>query len=207
MTAVSNSRSQKEFIDARARARGLANVEVITADMNAFDAGGKFDRIVSVEMFEHMRNYGRLFARIANWMEPGALLFVHVFAHARYAYPYEDRGSGDWMARYFFTGGMMPSEDLLPSFEQHMRCAERWRLEGTHYQRTAEAWLARMDANRDALLPVLARTYGPGEVRRWWVRWRLFFMACAELWGYRGGTEWIVCHYLFERAAPAALRA
>jgi cyclopropane-fatty-acyl-phospholipid synthase len=207
VTAVSNSRSQKEFIDARARDRGLTNVEVITADMNAFDPGRQFDRIVSVEMFEHMRNYDELFARVARWMRPGALLFVHVFAHARFAYPYEVRGPADWMARYFFTGGMMPSEDLLPSFDRHVRCHERWRLDGTHYQRTAEAWLARMDANRHALLPVLADTYGPAEAKTWWSRWRLFFMACAELWGYRRGTEWIVCHYLFEPAAPDALRS
>jgi len=205
VTAVSNSRSQKEFIDARARDRGLANVEVNTADMNAFHPGGQFDRIVSVEMFEHMRNYGELFARIARWMRPGALLFVHVFAHARFAYPYEVRGPDDWMARYFFTGGMMPSEDLLPAFDRHVRCIERWRLDGTHYQRTAEAWLARMDANRDALLPVLARTYGRREAQTWWIRWRLFFMACAELWGYRQGTEWIVCHYLFEPAVSDAV--
>lgn len=206
VTAVSNSRSQKDFIDARARSRGLQNVEVITADMNTFDPGGRFDRIVSVEMFEHMRNYGELFARIARWMRPGALLFVHVFAHERFAYPYEVRGADDWMAQYFFTGGMMPSEDLLPGFDRHVRCVERWRLDGTHYQRTAEAWLARMDANRGELRPIVARTYGEADARLWWARWRLFFMACAELWGYRGGSEWIVCHYLFE-PVDAAVRA
>jgi cyclopropane-fatty-acyl-phospholipid synthase len=201
ITAVSNSRSQKEFIDARARTRGLRNVEVVTADMNTFDPGGRFDRIVSVEMFEHMRNYGELFARLARWMRPGGLLFVHVFAHARFAYPYEVRGPSDWMAQYFFTGGMMPSEDLLPAFDRDVRCIERWRLDGTHYQRTAEAWLARMDANRGRLRPIVARTYGESDARLWWARWRLFFMACAELWGFRGGSEWIVCHYLFEPAA------
>ncbi len=198
ITGVSNSHSQKSFIDGRARARGLGNVDVITADMNEFDPGGQFDRVVSVEMFEHMRNCGELFARIARWMRPGALLFVHVFAHARFAYPYEVHGPGDWMAQYFFTGGMMPSEDLLTSFDRHVRCVDRWRLDGTHYQRTAEAWLARMDANRRSLLPIFAEAYGEAEARRWWARWRLFFMACAELWGYRGGSEWIVCHYLFE---------
>ncbi len=200
ITAVSNSRSQKEFIDARARQRGLENVRVITADMNTFDPGAQFDRIVSIEMFEHMRNYHELFARTARWMRPGALLFVHIFAHARFAYPYEVRGPDDWMARYFFTGGMMPSEDLLPAFDRDVRCMERWRLDGTHYQRTAEAWLARMDANSHLIRPVLARTYGEADVQRWWTRWRLFFLACAELWGYRQGSEWIVCHYLFEAA-------
>ncbi len=198
ITAVSNSRSQKSFIDERARARGLTNVEVITADMNEFDPGEKFDRIVSVEMFEHMRNYGELFRRIARCMRPGALLFVHVFAHSQFAYPYEVRGPGDWMAQYFFTGGMMPSEDLLPSFDRHVRCVDRWRLDGTHYQRTARAWLARMDANRQGLLPIIEKTYGKAGARKWRARWRLFFMACAELWGYREGSEWIVCHYLFE---------
>jgi cyclopropane-fatty-acyl-phospholipid synthase len=198
ITAVSNSRSQKQFIDARARECNLENVEVITADMNTFDPGGQFDRIVSVEMFEHMRNYRELLARIARWMRPGALLFVHIFAHARFAYPYEVRGPEDWMARYFFTGGMMPSEDLLPAFDENVRCIERWRTDGTHYQRTAEAWLARMEANAGVLSPVLARTYGEAEAQKWWARWRLFFMACAELWGYRNGSEWIVCHHLFE---------
>lgn len=201
ITAVSNSSSQKEFIDACARERGLGNVEVVTADMNELDPGAQYDRIVSVEMFEHMRNYGELLARIARWMRPGALLFVHVFAHKQFAYPYEVRGSEDWMAQYFFTGGMMPSEDLLPSFDGDVRCVERWRLDGTHYQRTAEAWLARMDASRAALQPVLTRAYGPARVRMWRTRWRIFFMACAELWGYRGGSEWIVCHYLFEPRA------
>jgi len=208
ITAVSNSRSQKEYIDARARGRGLRNVAVITADMNEFDPGEQFDRVVSVEMFEHMRNYGALLHRIAGWMRPDALLFVHVFAHTRFSYPYEVRGPEDWMARYFFAGGMMPSEDLLPSFASDVRCVEQWRLDGTHYQRTAEAWLARMDANRDALQAVISGTYGEGEARLWWNRWRIFFMACAELWGYRRGSEWIVCHYLLERAAgsaPAAL--
>jgi len=200
ITAVSNSRSQKEFIDAQARAQGFRNIEVITADMNTFDPGGQFDRVVSVEMFEHMRNYGELLARIARWMRPDALLFVHIFAHARFAYPYEARGPDDWMARHFFTGGMMPSEDLLTAFDRDVRRLERWRLDGTHYQRTAEAWLARMDANSRILHPVLARTYGQADAHMWWIRWRLFFMACAELWGYGRGSQWIVCHYLFERA-------
>jgi cyclopropane-fatty-acyl-phospholipid synthase len=200
ITAVSNSRSQKEFIDARARQRGVENVQVITADMNTFDPGGQFDRVVSVEMFEHMRNYRELLARIARWMRPGALLFVHTFAHTRFTYAYEVRGSDDWMARHFFTGGMMPSEDLLPAIDRDVRCIERWRLDGTHYQRTAEAWLARMDAAAHLLRPVLARTYGEANLQTWWTRWRLFFLACAELWGYRRGSEWIVSHYLFEAA-------
>jgi len=179
-------------------------VRVITADMNTFEPAARFDRVVSVEMFEHMRNYPLLLARIARWMRPGALLFVHIFTHRRFAYPYQARGSSDWMARHFFTGGMMPSDDLLPAFDRDLRCVERWRLDGTHYQRTARAWLARLDENRRDLLPVLERVYGPGEARRWRERWRIFFMACEEMWAYRGGAEWGVCHYLFEKAGPEA---
>ena len=199
ITGVSNSRSQKEFIDARARSRGLANLEIITADMNTFEAVGRFDRIVSVEMFEHMRNYQKLLARVALWMKPDARLFVHIFAHKRFAYPYEVKGPEDWMARHFFTGGIMPSDDLLLQFQDDVRLANHWQLEGTHYQKTSQAWLANMDAHRAALEPVLARAYGENEVVRWWVRWRLFFIACAELWGFRRGQEWFVSHYLFRK--------
>lgn len=200
VTAVSNSHSQKAFIDARARERGLRNVQIITADMNTFETTACYDRIVSVEMFEHMRNYPRLLARIARWMHPDALLFVHIFSHHRFAYAYEARGPSDWMARYFFTGGMMPSEDLLLQFGGELRCEEHWHLDGTHYRRTARAWLDRMDSNRALALPILKRIYGPAEARKWLERWRIFFMACEEMFGYRGGSEWGVSHYAFARA-------
>lgn len=201
ITAVSNSRTQKQFIDARAAERGLRNVEVLTRDANVleFPAGQRFDRVVSVEMFEHMRNYATLLERIAGWMRPGATLFVHIFTHARYAYPFEVRDDSDWMARYFFTGGLMPSDHLLAYFQDHVRLREHWRVSGTHYQRTADAWLANMDRNRARIMPVLAATYGAAEARRWWVYWRVFFMSCSELFGYAGGREWLVSHYLFER--------
>jgi cyclopropane-fatty-acyl-phospholipid synthase len=201
ITAVSNSRTQKAHIDAQARERGLANLEIVTCDVNAlsFPAGTHFDRVVSVEMFEHMRNYDTLLARVASWMAPGATLFVHIFTHKRFAYPFEVRDESDWMARYFFTGGIMPSDDLLLHFQRDVRILEHWRVPGWHYQLTSEAWLQNMDRHRDSIMPVLARTYGESQALRWWVYWRVFFMACAELWGYAGGDEWMVSHYLFEK--------
>ncbi len=207
ITAVSNSRSQKEYIDAQAAARGLRNLQIITADMNSFDAQGLFDRVVSVEMFEHMRNYDILLARVASWMKSDGRLFIHVFSHVRYAYPFEaaNDDAGDWMARYFFTGGIMPSDNLLLYFQRNLQILEHWQVSGTNYQRTAEAWLRKMDQHRTEIMALFAENYGRGlegkartqEAMRWWVYWRVFYMACAELWGYRGGSEWLVSHYLF----------
>ncbi len=206
ITAVSNSRTQREFLESEIAKRGLRNLTIVTADMNDFqpaqrlDGLDRFDRIVSVEMFEHMRNYETLFARIASWLCDDGLLFVHVFAHRTFAYPYDVRDESDWMAQHFFSGGLMPSEDLFQHFEKHMRTIAQWRVNGTHYQKTAEAWLRNMDAHKDQILPLFAQTYGTENARRWWVRWRIFFMACAELWGYRNGGEWIVSHSLFGRS-------
>jgi len=199
ITAVSNSRTQKDHIDTEAAQRGLKNLTIVTADMNVFDSAETFDRVVSVEMFEHMKNYQILLAKVARWLAPGGKLFVHIFTHREIAYHYEDKGPGDWMTRYFFAGGQMPSHDTLLHFQDDLRLETRWAVSGTHYQKTAEAWLENMDAHRAEILPLFAQTYGEAQTTRWWVYWRVFFMACAELWGYRGGDEWIVSHYRFRK--------
>ena len=199
ITAVSNSRTQKEHIDAEAARRGLSNLTIVTADMNVFEIGEAFDRVVSVEMFEHMKNYQILMGKVARWLAPGGKLFVHIFTHREIAYHYEDKGPSDWMTRYFFAGGQMPSHDTLLHFQDDLRLETRWAVSGTHYQKTAEAWLRNMDAHRAEILPLFAQTYGEAQTTRWWVYWRVFFMACAELWGYRGGDEWIVSHYRFRK--------
>ena len=199
ITAVSNSRSQKEYIDGEAAKRGLGNLRIITANMRDFNIDARFDRVVSVEMFEHMRNYAELLRRIASWMKPDALLFVHIFTHSRFAYPFEVRDESDWMAKHFFTGGQMPSDDLLLQFQDDVRLVDHWRLNGSHYRKTSEAWLQKMDRNREAVTALFARVYGEDQSTRWIVRWRVFFMSCAELFGYKGGEEWLVSHYLFQR--------
>jgi cyclopropane-fatty-acyl-phospholipid synthase len=199
ITAVSNSRSQREYVIGEAARLGLTNVELITADMNEFATDRRFDRVVSVEMFEHMRNYRELFARVHAWLVPGGRFFMHIFCHRGVPYAFEDNGASDWMSRYFFSGGIMPSDDLPLRFQDHLRLCDRWRWNGTHYQRTADAWIANMEKRRDKVWPVLERTYGKAEAQRWWVRWRTFFAACAELFGWDDGQEWWVSHYLFER--------
>jgi cyclopropane-fatty-acyl-phospholipid synthase len=202
--AVSNSSPQRRFIEDQCRRRGLSNLTVVTADMNEFDPGRRFDRIVSVEMFEHMRNYEVLLRRIAGWLQEDGKLFVHVFCHRELAYAFEDGGPGDWMARHFFSGGLMPSYDLFLHFDADVRLDDRWTVSGTHYRRTAEAWLANLDACREEAIRILETGQRRSEARRAFVRWRLFFLAVAELFGFRGGTEWRVAHYRFVRQESAS---
>jgi len=204
ITAVSHSRTQKEFVDAEAQKRGFANLTIVTCDMNDFDiAAARFDRVVSIEMFEHMKNWPRLLANVTRWLKPGGLFFLHIFTHARFAYHFVVRDQTDWMSRHFFTGGMMPSDDLVTRFQDDLTMLDHWRVNGRHYQRTSELWLENMDRNQRALRPLLATTYGPDQATKWWVYWRVFFMSCAELFGHRGGEEWLVSHYLLQKPAAA----
>jgi cyclopropane-fatty-acyl-phospholipid synthase len=199
IVAVSNSASQRLYIETQARWRGLTNLRVITADMNHFQPAGQFDRIVSVEMFEHMANWRPLLSRIRSWLKPDGLLFLHIFTHPARPSRYEV-GDGNWMSRHFFTGGIMPSATLIREFADLFRVADEWRWSGEHYQRTAEQWLANFDANRAALAPILKSVYGR-EAGLWRRRWRMFFLATAESFGHQGGQVWGVNHYLLEPAA------
>lgn len=200
--AVSNSAPQREHILDQARRRGIENVEVITCDMNDFDASdhfaGSFDRIVSVEMFEHMRNWEELLRRASGWLHADGRLFLHFFAHRDYAYPFEVRDESDWMSRWFFSGGMMPCYDLVDQLDSPLVTDQRWHVSGRHYARTSEQWLEELEEHRDEVLALFRTTFGAGEETKWYQRWRLFFLSCAELFGYRGGQEWIVCHTLLK---------
>jgi cyclopropane-fatty-acyl-phospholipid synthase len=198
IVGVSNSAPQREFIEARCRELGLDNVRILTCDVNRLELDvAQFDRAISIEMFEHMRNYETLLARIASWLVPGGKLFVHLFCHREFLYPFETEGRDNWMGRYFFTGGLMPSADTLLWFQRDLVIEEQWRVNGTHYERTANHWLANQDRQRDAVLAVLEGAYGREHAARWHQRWRMFWMACAELFGYRDGNEWLVGHYRF----------
>lgn len=202
IVSVSNSASQREYIEGQARRRGLTNLTVLTrnvAHLTDLDKTfGKFDRAVSVEMFEHMKNYRELLGRISSWLKPEGTLFVHIFTHKEYPYPFETKGEDNWMGKYFFTGGQMPSHTLLSRFQENLRLENTWHWNGNHYARTAECWLENMDTNRDQVMSVLVDTYGKAEARLWFNRWRVFFMSCAELFRFDQGRQWGVSHYLFK---------
>jgi len=199
-TVVSNSRTQKMFIDMTAKNRGIKNLRVITADMNTFEVNYKFDRVVSVEMFEHMRNYTLLLKKVASFLKDDGKLFIHIFTHKEYAYLFEVIDDTDWMSKYFFTGGIMPSDDLMFYFNEDLVVKKHWHVNGTHYGKTAEEWLKNMDSHKAEIIPLFEETYGKKEALKWWAYWRIFYMACAELWNYNNGNEWIVSHYLFQKA-------
>ncbi|MEK9743344.1 MAG: cyclopropane-fatty-acyl-phospholipid synthase family protein [Gammaproteobacteria bacterium] len=199
ITAVSNSASQRAYIEAQARERNLHNLKVITADINHLVMDQQFDRIVSVEMFEHLRNYRTIFARVSGWLRPKGRFFMHIFCHKTTPYFFEDRDDSDWMSRHFFSGGMMPSVDLPLGYPQSLQLAARWDWSGVEYQKTAEAWLQNLDAQRQEVKKIFSDTYGPKQSQMWINRWRVFFMACAELFGMDEGSQWQVSHYLFDR--------
>lgn len=199
ITAVSNSNDQRQFIEERCRQLKLENITVITADMNDFNAEGLFDRVVSIEMFEHMRNYEKLLGRVNTWLKKEGKLFVHIFSHQKVAYPFEDKDDADWMAREFFSGGQMPSHRLLMSFPEQMKIEKDWRVSGTHYEKTSLAWLQKMDKNKAEVIELFKKTYGEEDASSWFQRWRIFFMSCEVLFGYNHGSEWGVSHYLFEK--------
>lgn len=206
IVAVSNSNSQREYIQARAAALGLKNLRVVTADVVDYAPEGVFDRIVSVEMFEHLRNYELLFRRLAGWLSPGGKVFAHVFCHTAEPYLFETEGADDWMGRHFFTGGTMPSVDLFERFDADLCVTRRWEVSGVHYWRTCEDWLRNLDRSRPPLLRVLRRAYAAdADARVALQRWRIFFLACAELFRYSQGERWIVAHYLLEPVEKAAV--
>ena len=199
ITAISNSNDQRQFIEARCEERNLKNVEIITADMNDFETAKLFDRVISIEMFEHMRNYEKLLGRVNVWLKNKGKLFVHIFSHQKIAYPFEDNDDADWMAREFFSGGQMPSHRLLMSFPGQMKIEKDWRVSGTHYEKTSLAWLQKMDKNKAEVLELFKKTYGESDANSWFQRWRIFFMSCEVLFGFNRGSEWGVSHYLFEK--------
>ena len=198
ITAVSNSKDQKEHILNRCKNQGLDNIEVITADMNDFDTKNKYDRVVSIEMFEHMRNYKKLLSKISSWLNDNGKLFIHIFTHQSVVYPFENQGEADWMAREFFSGGMMPSHDLLLHFQDDLIIDDVWSMLGTHYEKTSLAWVNKMDANKDSIMKIFLKTYGD-DAKLWFQRWRIFFMSCEKLFGYNNGSEWGVSHYRFNK--------
>jgi len=199
IVSVSNSHSQRAYIETQCELHGFNNVTVHTCDVNKFDPGMTFDRIVSIEMFEHVRNYKQLFDQIQHWLKPEGKLFVHIFCHDEIPYTFETEGDLNWMGQYFFTGGTMPSSDLLLHFQNELKIKNQWKVDGTHYQKTARAWLNNQDQHKTAIINLFQSTYGEDQASLWFQRWRVFFMACEELFGFKDGSEWYVIHYLFQK--------
>ena len=202
IVAISNSSSQREFIESEASRRKLTNLQVITADMNVFEAPGLFDRIVSIEMFEHMRNYSVLFERLSRWLKDDGFFFMHIFTHRTFSYPFEEDGDDNWMGRYFFSGGMMPGATLPQRFHDHLIVQSSWHVSGIEYSKTCEAWLENHDARKSRILEIFHRAYGK-TAEQWFHRWRLFYLACSELFHFNEGEEWFVTHYLLSKSSNA----
>lgn len=201
ITAVSNSKFQGDFILDRAKEKGLTNITINTADVANLQMDEKFDRVISIEMFEHMRNYKELLKRISSWLKPEGTLFVHIFVHKEVSYKFEVVDETDWMSKYFFSGGIMPSEHLLYYFKDDMQVDQHWRVNGIHYAKTARAWLDKMDSKKETIINIFNEHYPNGEALKWFNYWRIFFMSCEELFHYKKGTEWFVGHYLFKKRA------
>lgn len=202
VTAVSNSSTQRLYIEQEARRRGIENLVVLTQDANLLDLpDDSFDKVISVEMFEHVRNYAELLKKISAWLKPEGILFTHIFCHKKLLYPFETEGDDNWMGRYFFTGGLMPAADTLTHFQDDLVLDAQWQHDGTHYQRTARAWLDNLDRHSGQVLECLQRAYGADHARVWLQRWRMFFMACEELFGYDSGNQWQIAHYRFRNEA------
>ncbi|KNE57079.1 hypothetical protein AMAG_02833 [Allomyces macrogynus ATCC 38327] len=203
VTGLSNSNSQREYIEAQAQARGLTNLTIITADINKWTATDTFDRVVSIEMFEHMKNYEMLFKKVASLLKNGdSRAFIHVFCHRDLPYHFQTGEAQSWMARYFFSGGTMPARDTFSYFSSSLALERDWAVNGTHYAKTSRAWLERMDERKNECMPWLVRCYGSeAEAKKWFQRWRVFYIAVEELFAYNGGNEWFVGHYLFKKPA------
>ena len=199
VTALSNSRPQCLYIEKTARDRGLSNLETVAADIGELETAKRFHRVLSVEMFEHMKNYDALMAKIAGLLESGGMLFVHLFSHREFPYEYVARGPDDWMAQHFFTGGNMPSADLLLNFQRDLKIRSHWRVDGTHYARSLRAWLSNLDRHRAEVRGLMEQVYGEDQAALWLRRWRLFFLFCEENFKLGGGREYFVSHYLFEK--------